>query len=266
MAKKERLDTLLVTRGHYGSREQAQRAILAGLVKVGGQPATKAGMGVDPTLPIEVTAPASAYVSRGGHKLERALEAFGIAVSERVALDVGASTGGFTDVLLRNGARFVYAVDVGYGQLAWALRQDARVKVMERTNIRHLEALEGETPDLAVIDVSFIGLAKVLPAVGRLLAPEGEVVALIKPQFEAGREHVGKGGVVREAKTHERVLSEVDAAARELGYHLWGLTHSPIKGPEGNIEFLAHWKKVPPAQPAPGYAEVVAAAHRELSA
>ncbi|HEY9857776.1 MAG TPA: TlyA family RNA methyltransferase [Stenomitos sp.] len=266
MAKKERLDTLLVSLGHYASREQAQRAILAGLVKVGGVPVTKAGTGVDPTLPIEVTAPASSYVSRGGHKLERAVEAFGVPLEGRVALDVGASTGGFTDVLLRNGARFVYAVDVGYGQLAWSLRQDARVKVMERTNIRHLEALAGETPDLAVIDVSFIGLAKVLPAVERLLAPEGDVVALIKPQFEAGRENVGKGGVVRDPKIHERVLSEVDAAARELGYHLWGLTHSPIKGPEGNIEFLAYWRKAPPEQPAPDYAEVVRTAHRELSA
>ncbi len=266
MAKKERLDTLLVSLGHFGSREQAQRAILAGLVKVGGQPATKAGMGVDPTLPIDIQAPASSYVSRGGHKLERALEAFGIPVEGRVALDVGASTGGFTDVLLRNGARFVYAVDVGYGQLAWALRQDPRVRVMERTNVRHLESLEGETPDLAVIDVSFIGLAKVLPAVARLLAPTGDVVALVKPQFEAGREHVGKGGVVRDAKTHERVLKEVDAAASELGYHLWGLTHSPIKGPEGNIEFLAYWRRVPPEAAPPGYAEAVERAHRELSA
>lgn len=266
MAKKERLDTLLVSLGHYGSREQAQRAILAGLVKVGGLPATKAGMGVDPTLGIEVTPPASAYVSRGGHKLERALSAFGVPVADRVALDVGASTGGFTDVLLKNGARFVYAVDVGYGQLAWALRQDPRVKVMERTNVRHLEALDGEAPDLAVIDVSFIGLAKVLPAIARLLAPPGDVVALVKPQFEAGRAHVGKGGVVRDASTHERVLLEVDSAARHLGYHLWGLTHSPIKGPEGNIEFLAYWRKEPPQHPVPGYAEAVAAAHRELSA
>lgn len=266
MAKKERLDTLLVSLGHFGSREQAQRAILAGLVRVGGSPATKAGMGVDPTLPIEVVAPASSYVSRGGHKLERALAAFEVPVTGRVALDVGASTGGFTDVLLRNGARFVYAVDVGYGQLAWSLRQDPRVKVMERTNIRHLEGLEGETPDLAVIDVSFIGLAKVLPSVERLLSEGGDVVALVKPQFEAGREHVGKGGVVRDARTHERVLAEVDAAARGLGYHLWGLTHSPIKGPEGNIEFLAYWRKEPPVTEAPGYAEVVATAHRELAA
>lgn len=253
MPKKERLDTLLVRLGHFASREQAQRSILAGLVKVGGVLVTKAGTPVDPALALSVEAPRTAYVSRGGFKLKAALETFQVDVEGRIALDAGASTGGFTDVLLKGGARLVYAVDVGYGQLAWELRQDARVRVFERTNIRYLtrEALgsENERPDLAVVDVSFIGLGKVLPAIQRLLSDDGDVIALIKPQFEAGREHVGKGGVVRDPKTHVRVLEAVVAQAFELGYHLWGLTHSPIKGPEGNIEFLAYWRRTPPNRP-----------------
>ncbi|MNL18805.1 16S/23S rRNA (cytidine-2'-O)-methyltransferase TlyA [compost metagenome] len=181
-------------------------------------------------------------------------------------MDAGASTGGFTDVLLRRGARKVYAVDVGYGQLAWELRQDPRVVVMERTNVRHLtpEALApdpADRPDLCVIDVSFIGLEKVLGAIQALLVPPGDGVALVKPQFQAGKQDVGKGGVVRDAKVHERVLVEVDAAAQALGFHLWGLTHSPIKGPEGNIEFLAYWRRTPPAIEPPSYSQVVETAH-----
>jgi len=267
MSKRERLDTLLVLLGHFGSREQAQRAILAGWVKVGGAPATKSGMAIAPDSPIEVTRPGPGYVSRGGHKLEKALEAFSIPVSGRVALDVGASTGGFTDVLLRRGARHVYAIDVGYGQLAWALRQDPRVSVLERTNIRHLtpEGLQAppeDLPTLAVIDVSFIGLGKVLGAVRGLLAPDGEVVALIKPQFEVGREAVGKG-VVRDPDLHERAIAHVLAQARDLGYEAWGLTHSPIKGPEGNIEFLVDWKPEPASRPV-DVAAVVRVAHQEL--
>lgn len=265
MPKKERLDTLLVRVGHFASREQAQRSILAGLVKVGGVLVTKAGTPVDPELPLSVEPPKTTYVSRGGFKLKAALEAFQVDVQGRIALDVGASTGGFTDVLLKGGARLVYAVDVGYGQLAWELRQDPRVRVFERTNIRYLPsdalAKEDGRPDLAVIDVSFIGLGKVLPAVWRLLSEHGDVIALIKPQFEAGREHVGKGGVVREAKTHVRVLEAVVAQASELGYHLWGLTHSPIKGPEGNIEFLAYWRRTPPNRPPETPVGAVARAH-----
>lgn len=264
--KKERLDTLLVHLGHFASREQAQRAVLAGWVKVAGVPATKPGTPTGPAADVQVERKGPGYASRGGLKLEKALETFGIPVEGRIAMDAGASTGGFTDVLLKRGARKVYAVDVGYGQLAWELRQDPRVVVMERTNVRHLapEALssdEAERPDLCVIDVSFIGLEKVLPAIHALLQPPGDVVALVKPQFQAGKQDVGKGGVVRDAKVHERVLAEVDAAAQALGLHLWGLTYSPIKGPEGNIEFLAYWRRTPPAEALPPYAEVVASAH-----
>lgn len=265
MAKKERLDTLLVRLGHFPSREQAQRAILAGWVKVNQQPATKAGMNTDPDLPISVERPGPGYASRGAHKLLRALEVFALPVENRVAMDVGASTGGFTDVLLRHGARKVYAIDVGYGQLAWELRQDPRVVVHERTNIRHLtpEQLGAERPDLAVIDVSFIGLGKVLPTVRALLTSPGDVIALIKPQFEAGPASVGKGGVVRDPLVHLRVLESVLAQAEQLGYQLQGLTYSPIKGPEGNIEFLAHWRSGTPGNP-PSPAAVIEAAHREL--
>ncbi|HEY9899281.1 MAG TPA: TlyA family RNA methyltransferase [Pantanalinema sp.] len=264
--KKERLDALLVQQGHFSSREQAQRAVIAGWVKVGGVAATKPGTPTDPAAALSVERKGPGYASRGGLKLEKALEAFRVPVEGRIAMDAGASTGGFTDVLLRRGARKVYAVDVGYGQLAWELRQDPRVVVMERTNVRHLlpEALSAdpaERPDLCVIDVSFIGLEKVLGAITALLVPPGDVVALIKPQFQAGKQDVGKGGVVRDAKVHERVLFEVDAAAGALGLHLWGLTHSPIKGPEGNIEFLAYWRRTPSEAPVPSYSEVVERAH-----
>ncbi|MBO9541197.1 TlyA family RNA methyltransferase [bacterium] len=264
--KKERLDALLVQLGHFPSREQAQRAVIAGWVKVGGLSVTKPGTPTDPEAALTVERKGPGYASRGGLKLEKALDTFGISAEGRCAMDAGASTGGFTDLLLRRGARKVYAVDVGYGQLAWELRQDPRVVVMERTNVRHLtpEALSedpAELPDLCVIDVSFIGLEKVLPAIHALLIPPGDVVALVKPQFQAGKADVGKGGVVRDAKVHERVLEEVDAAAKALGLYLWGLTHSPIKGPEGNIEFLAYWRRTPPPVPPASYAEVVEMAH-----
>lgn len=266
MAKKERLDALLVQLGHFPSREQAQRAVLAGWVKVGGVSATKPGTPTDPAAELTVERKGPGYASRGALKLEKALDAFQVPVEGRIAMDAGASTGGFTDLLLKRGARKVYAVDVGYGQLAWELRQDPRVVVMERTNVRHLEPealspVEAERPDLCVIDVSFIGLEKVLPAINALLLPPGDVVALVKPQFQAGKQDVGKGGVVRDAKVHERVLSEVDAAAQALGLHLWGLDYSPIKGPEGNIEFLAYWRRTPPTEAPPSYAEVVESAH-----
>lgn len=207
-----------------------------------GEPVTKAGALIPDEAPIEVARPSFAFVSRGGVKLAHALEAWPIAVQDRIALDIGASTGGFTDVMLQRGATKVYAVDVGYGQLAWSLRQDSRVVVRERTNARHLTALDlygAESPaSLAVIDVSFISLTKILPAVAALLTPPADVVALIKPQFEAGREQVGKRGVVRDPKVHDQVVERVAGAAREIGFEVREVTLSPIKGPEGNVEFL----------------------------
>jgi len=235
---KQRLDLLLVERELVPSREQARRLILAGEVFVDEQRVDKAGR----LVPVEAnlrlrTRPR--YVSRGGLKLEAALDAFAIDPSGLTALDVGASTGGFTDCLLQRGARRVYAVDVGYGQLAWKLRSDERVVVIERTNIRYLQALpNGVLADLAVIDASFIGLELVLPPSLRLLTPAGQIVALIKPQFEAGPDDVGKGGVVRDAAVHRRVLDEIMALAQRLGVWVAGLTVSPAPGPAGNIEFL----------------------------
>ena len=239
MAKgKERLDLLLVERELVESREQARRLILAGEVFVDEQVADKAGRLVSIAANLRVRTPPR-YVSRGGLKLEAALAAFALDPTGLVALDVGASTGGFTDCLLQRGAAQVYAVDVGYGQLAWKLRSDARVIAIERTNIRYLESLPDRVlADLAVIDASFIGLELVLPPSLRLLKPTGQVVALIKPQFEAGRDDVGKGGVVRDAAVHRRVLDEIFALAQTLYLQVAGLTVSPAPGPAGNIEFL----------------------------
>lgn len=261
---KSRLDQALVARGYFPSREKAQAAIMAGMVKVGGLPATKAGQPIAEDAAIEVAGAAHPYVSRGGLKLEKALDAFGVSPEGRVVLDAGASTGGFTDLLLKRGATRVYAVDVGYGQLAWELRQDPRVVVMERTNVRHLtpDKLD-EAPGLIVADLSFISLAKVLPALSALLAPGGEAVTLVKPQFEAGREAV-KGGVVRDPRVHRRVIEEVRNAAATHGWALVGLTYSPVKGPEGNIEFLAHWRPGGEALPDAAIAQAVEAAHGEL--
>ena len=232
-----RIDTLLHNRGLAPSREKARRLILAGQVFVDGQRVDKAGTRVDESAKVEVRQ-GPPYVSRGGLKLEHALSVFGISPDGRVAADVGASTGGFTDCLLQRGAAKVYAIDVGYGQLDWGLRQDPRVVVMERTNARHLEALP-EPVSLVTIDVSFISLELILPQVRRWLAPGGEVVALIKPQFEAGPERVGKGGVVRDPDVHRDVLHTTLAWARENGWRVLGLTRSPITGPKGNVEFLA---------------------------
>ena len=236
-AGRQRLDVLLVQRGLAESRARAQALIMAGDVRVAGAVATKPGHLVEPAAEVTVAA-APRFVSRGGEKLAHALDVFGVDPTGCICADVGASTGGFTDCLLQFGATRVYAIDVGYGQLHWSLRQDPRVVPIERTNIRHLEALP-EPVDLAAIDVSFIGLALVLPAVRRLLAPHGRVVALVKPQFEAGRGQVGKGGVVRERATHRQVLASVAAAAPASGLALRGLTPSPLRGPAGNIEFLA---------------------------
>jgi 23S rRNA (cytidine1920-2'-O)/16S rRNA (cytidine1409-2'-O)-methyltransferase len=251
---KVRLDTLLVERGLAETRNKAQALLLAGSVRVNGRPAGKPGTLVDPSVALEVTA-ALPYASRGGYKLAHALDRFDLDPRGLTALDVGASTGGFTDVLLQRGAALVYAVDVGYGILDYRLRADPRVVVLERTNIRHLEALppmNAELPpdadptqepkraaDCAVIDVSFISLKLVLPAVQRLIRPAAWIVALVKPQFEAGPEQVGKGGVVRDVAVHRAVLREVAAAAAALGLALRGLERSPITGPAGNVEFLA---------------------------
>ncbi len=249
-ATKIRLDRLLVERGLAPSREQARRLIMAGEVLVDDRVVDKPGRLVPEDAPVRVRRQPR-YVSRGGLKLEAALDRFGLDVSGLTAVDVGASTGGFTDCLLQRGAARVYAVDVGYGQLAWKLRQDPRVIPLERTNIRHLESLPGgELADLAVIDASFIGLGLVLPATLRLLKPDGQIIALVKPQFEAGPQDVGKGGVVRDQRVHRRVLEEVAALARELGLTVAGLTVSPAPGPAGNVEFLV-WLTRKPEQAIP---------------
>lgn len=237
--KKERLDKILVQRGLAASRERAQALILAGHVLVEGQRVDKVGkrVPVDATIQVKEQLP---YVSRGGYKLAAMLDHLQLDVHGFVCADVGASTGGFTDVLLQRGARRVYAIDVGYGQLAWKLRQDPRVVVMERTNIRHVKALP-EPVDLATVDVSFIGLHLVLPVVVKLVREGGWIIALIKPQFEAGREFVGKGGIVRDPQVHSAVLHRVLKDAEALGLALKALLPSPIKGSEGNVEFLAAW-------------------------
>jgi len=233
------LDVLLVERGLAESRTQAQRLIRAGLVRVAGQVADKPGTQVATDAGITLQA-RPRFVGRGGKKLEAALVRFGLDVAGAVAADVGASTGGFTDCLLQHGACRVYAIDVGYGQLDWRLRNDPRVVVMERTNARYLESLP-EPVDLATADVSFISLGLILPAVVRWLRPGGQVVALIKPQFEAGRREVGKGGVVRDPEVHQRVLERVLGVAADLGLGLCELMPSPLRGPAGNVEFLGWW-------------------------
>jgi len=244
MAAKERLDKVLVDRGLAASRERARSLILAGQVMVGDHVVDKAGTQVGHDAAIRVRGEDLPYVSRGGVKLAHALEAFAIEVAGRTALDVGASTGGFTDCLLQRGAAKVYAVDVGYGQLAWKLREDPRVVCLERTNIRHLQpAALGELPDLAVIDASFISLDKVLPPTLALLAAGAELVALIKPQFEVGKGQVGKGGVVRDPGQHAAAIERVCAAAAALGCAVLGVTDSPLLGQKGNREFLLYLRK-----------------------
>jgi 23S rRNA (cytidine1920-2'-O)/16S rRNA (cytidine1409-2'-O)-methyltransferase len=242
-----RLDQFLVDHGLFDSRTKAQAAIMAGLVFVDGQKAEKAGGNVGATAQVEVKGKPHPYVGRGGLKLEKALSEFGLDVSGRTALDVGASTGGFTDCLLQRGVKMVYAVDVGYGQLDWKLRNDPRVVVMERTNARDLTMSSlvprPESLDLAVIDVSFISLSKILPAVYNLLAERADVVALIKPQFEAGKEQVGKGGIVRDETVRQGVIDQVKAAAEALGLKAQGLIKSPIEGADGNIEYLIWLRK-----------------------
>jgi len=236
--RKQRLDLLLVELDLVESRELARRLIMAGEVLIDERVSDKPGKAVPVDAAIRVRS-LPPFVSRGGLKLAGALDDFGLDVTGLTAVDVGASTGGFTDCLLQRGAVRVYAVDVGYGQLAWKLRSDERVVSLERTNIRYLEMLpEGVLADLGVIDASFISLALVLPATVRLLKPSGQIIALVKPQFEAGKDHVGKGGVVRDRRTHERVLKEIWGLAEQQALTVAGLTVSPAPGPAGNIEFL----------------------------
>ncbi|HEY9871291.1 MAG TPA: TlyA family RNA methyltransferase [Candidatus Obscuribacterales bacterium] len=273
MPKGPRLDVRVMELGLFNSREAAQAAIIDGGVLVDGQPITKPGSPVPPQAIITI-APgwgAPKYVGRGGLKLEKALETFAVDPSGRVCLDIGASTGGFTDCLLKHGARRVYAVDVGYGQLDWALRNDPRVVVKERINARHLTpgilyANGDEWANLVTIDVSFISIAKIFCAclaVTRL--PELDLVCLIKPQFEAGREQVGKGGVVKSPAVHVQVIESLVATADNLGLHAHHLTFSPITGPAGNIEYLMHWRTDTPRQ-SPATEAVVEEAHRVLCA
>lgn len=239
---KERLDVLLVKLGHAASREKARAIIMSGSVFVAGQREDKAGaMFEEEGLQLTVRGNALPYVSRGGLKLEKALKEFPISLQDCVCMDIGASTGGFTDCMLQNGAAKVYAVDVGHGQLDWKLRQDARVVCMEKTNFRYVKPEDIEDRlDFASVDVSFISLDKILGPARALLKPDGRMVCLIKPQFEAGREKVGKKGVVREPGVHEEVIVKVTDVARALGFCVKGLTWSPIKGPEGNIEYLMY--------------------------
>ncbi|MGL6199954.1 MAG: TlyA family RNA methyltransferase [Lachnospiraceae bacterium] len=241
---KERLDVLLVKRNLVASREKAKTTIMTGNVFVNGQREDKAGSTFAEDAAIEIRGQVMPYVSRGGFKLEKAMTEFGLALENKVCTDVGSSTGGFTDCMLQNGAARVYAIDVGRGQLDWKLRQDERVICMEKTNIRYVTPEDlPEAIDFSSIDVSFISLTKVLVPIRDYLKPDGEIVALIKPQFEAGREKVGKKGVVREANTHYDVVQKIIDFAMSVGFDIVDLTFSPIKGPEGNIEYLIYLKK-----------------------
>ena len=266
MKIKKRLDVLLVEQGHADNRTKAQAIIMSGLVYVNGQKADKPGVSYEETVDIEVRGATCPYVSRGGLKLEKALRDFGVDPTGYVCSDSGASTGGFTDCLLQQGARKVFAIDVGYGQLDYKIRNDPRVVVMERTNVRYVTPEQlGEPLDLSVIDVSFISLRIVLPVVKTFLKSTGQVLCLIKPQFEAGKEKVGKKGVVREPAVHQEVLDNFVELTREIGFTILGLTFSPVKGPEGNIEFLAHLTlDCDKVGIEPDTSAVVAAAHETL--
>ena len=267
MKQKERLDVLLTQRGLAESRAKAQAIIMAGEVYVNGQKQDKAGALLPVECELEVRGGVCPYVSRGGLKLEKALRDFGISVDGCVCSDSGASTGGFTDCLLQHGAKKVFAIDVGYGQLAWKLRSDPRVVCMERTNIRYVTPEQlGEPLDLSVIDVSFISLRLVLPVVSGLLKPDGQILCLIKPQFEAGKEKVGKKGVVRDPAIHTEVLQGFLETVDELHLTLKNLTYSPVKGPEGNIEFLACLSKREGERCAVELSALVSEAHARLGA
>lgn len=241
---KQRIDTLLVEKGFFESREKAKASIMSGIVFVNEQKVDKAGEEVNIDAKIEVRGNVCPYVSRGGLKLEKAINCFGVDLEDKVCMDIGASTGGFTDCMLQNGAKKVYSVDVGYGQFAWKLRQNEKVVCMERTNIRYVTKEDiSDMLDFASIDVSFISLTKVLPVAFNLTKDDGEVVALIKPQFEAGREQVGKKGVVREPAIHKEVIEKIVEFSKSIGFKVKNLSFSPIKGPEGNIEFLIYLSK-----------------------
>lgn len=266
MTEKTRLDHALVERGLCTGRDRAKGIIMAGQVYVNHQKADKAGMSVSPEDEIEVRGDQLAYVSRGGLKLEKAMKKFNLRLDGCVCADIGASTGGFTDCMLQNGAAKVYAIDVGYGQLAWKLRCDKRVINLERTNIRHVTDKEIPEPlDFASVDVSFISLKLVLPVLVNLLKENGEAVCLIKPQFEAGRELVGKKGVVRDENTHIMVVDNTLSAAKDNGFTPIHLTFSPVKGPEGNIEYLMHLKKGEHQSELSASTEVVHLSHQTLS-
>ncbi|HEX3027657.1 MAG TPA: TlyA family RNA methyltransferase [Clostridia bacterium] len=244
MSRKRRIDVLLVEKGLEQSRERAKALIMSGLVFADNQRVDKPGDEINPDSQIEIRGNTLRYVSRGGLKLEKAMDAFGLEMNGKVCMDIGASTGGFTDCMLQNGASKVYSVDVGYGQLAWKLRNDPKVVNFERTNIRYLtDEQVGEQVDFFSVDVSFISLTLVLPVAYRFLKNNGEAVCLIKPQFEAGREKVGKKGVVRDPRVHVEVIEKVCNFAAKLGFVVEGITFSPVKGPEGNIEYLLYLKK-----------------------
>lgn len=265
MKVKKRLDVLLVEKGFAETRTKAQAIIMSGLVYVDDQKADKPGISYEETVNIEVRNGGCPYVSRGGLKLEKALRDFGVDPTGFVCSDSGASTGGFTDCLLQQGASKVFAIDVGYGQLDWKIRSDPRVVVMERTNVRYVTPEDlGEPLDLSVIDVSFISLRIVLPVIKTFLKPTGQVLCLIKPQFEAGKEKVGKKGVVRDPAIHKEVLDDFVALTRQIGLTILGLTFSPVKGPEGNIEFLAHLTLDEKPGIEPDTASLVADAHKTL--
>ena len=265
MSNKTRLDVLLVEQGLQESRQKAQATIMAGIVYVNNQKVDKPGTAVPNDAHIEVRGKTLRYVSRGGLKLEKAMAAFPITLEGKICADIGASTGGFTDCMLQNGAARVYAVDVGYGQLDWKLRSDPRVVCLERTNARYLTHEEiPEALDFASIDVSFISLKLIFPALYGLLREDGEIACLIKPQFEAGREKVGKKGVVRDPKVHLEVLENFLIHAKENNFTVLGITYSPIRGPEGNIEYLGYLKKNGGADCIPDLKALVDASHSDL--
>ena len=267
MKNKKRLDVLLTEQGYADSRAKAQAIIMAGQVYVEGQKADKPGISYEESVHIEVRGETCPYVSRGGLKLEKALRDFGIDPTGYVCSDSGASTGGFTDCLLQQGAKKVFAIDVGYGQLDWKIRSDPRVVVMERTNVRYVTPEQlGEPLDLSVVDVSFISLSIVLPVIKTFLKPgQGQVACLIKPQFEAGKDKVGKKGVVREPSIHQEVLDAFVNLVHSLDFKILGLTFSPVKGPEGNIEFLGHLTLADVPGIMPDTADIVRQAHQTLN-
>ena len=269
--KKERLDKILVDLGYFENKSKASAAILAGNVKIGTEVITKSGYQIDPSKEYDFHVKSMPYVSRGGFKLQKALESFDVVVKDRVCLDAGASTGGFTDCLLQNGAKFVYAADVGYGQLDWKIRSDNRVKTIEKTNLRtcswnDIYTQEEQSANLLVSDLSFISLEKILPNLKTLMNPNfHEMICLIKPQFEAGKDFVEKGGVVRDKKVHQEVIFNVIDCVKELNYTIKGLTYSSIKGPAGNIEYLIWFTTENEEENIPNIEELVENAHKQLN-